>query len=269
MSSPSVRHLAAVPALLVPSLLAGMIVAAAPAAAQVTTSQQALDALGSDRPAPVTHAPPRPPFRHRAVVQPAQRPVARGVRMRAASAHPPAATIPSGPPPPPVFRAPVINVPLHPSPPPPPVPVVPTATGRATPLADGTRISFGIGSADLNPETTQALHGIAARLRASPATRIDLDAFGSASADDPSTPRRLAFERGVAARAVLINDGIASTRIYVRVIGAAPAATDGAPPDRIDLLPSPAVPGAPVGPAPASPGATPGAPPAEPGHPSP
>ena len=152
------------------------------------------------------------------------------------------ATIPPAPPPPPVFRAPVINVPLHPPPPPPPVPVVPTAAGQAATLPGGTRISFGPGSADLNPVTMQALHDVAAELRARPTSRVNLDAFGSASADDPSTPRRLAFERGIAARAVLINDGIASTRIYVRVIGAAPAA-GGAPADRVDLLPSQAGPG--------------------------
>ncbi len=273
MPSSPARRVAAISVLLGPALLGAAVVTAAPAAAQVTTSQQALDALGSKRPATPAH-PAHVPARRHAAAQPAPHPAGHGPRARPVSAHPPAATIPPAPPPPPVFRAPVINVPLHPPPPPPPVPVVPTAAGQATALPDGTRISFGSGSTDLNPATMQALHGVAAELRTNPASRIDLDAFGSASPDDPSTPRRLAFERGIAARAVLINDGIASTRIYVRVIGAAPATTDGAPPDRVDLLLSPAIPGTPANP---STGATRGAPPAglpaitaaEPGHPSP
>ena len=259
------RRPVATPALLV-QLLLGIAVTTAPAAAQVTTSQQALDALGSDhaaQPAPAAH-PPSP--RRRRVAHPM--PAAGGKPVRAASAHPPAPTIPPGPPPAPVFRAPLIDVPLHPPPPPLPVPVVQTATGLATPLADGARITFGVGSADLNPTTMRALHDVSDRLRASPASRVDLDAFGSVTEDDPSTPRRLAFQRGVAARAVLINDGIASTRIYLRVIGepAATAGADGASPDRVDLLLSPAIPGAPsAGPASAGPSTSAAA---IPGHPT-
>lgn len=246
-----------IPAILLASLLPGPG-ATTPAAAQVTTSQQALDALGSGRPASRAHA-PHAPARHRAAAQPARRP-ARGGRAAQArtvqngAPHPPAATIPPAPPPAPVFRAPVLGVPLHPPPPPPPVPVVQGAAGTATPIPGGTRISFGSGSVDLNPQTMQALHGISDRLRGDPAARVDLDAFGAVGEDDSSTPRRLAFERGVAARAVLINDGIASTRIYLRVIGSAQAASGPVPgtasgaaaptPDRVDLVLSSATPDA-------------------------
>ena len=125
-----------------------------------------------------------------------------------------------------MFTAPVINVPLHPPAPPPPVPVVQTATGSATPIDDGVRIGFGDASADLNPRTMQALHDFAATVKANPDARAILDAAAAGSPDDPSTPRRLALSRGLAARAVLINDGIASTRIYVRMDPRAEAGSD-------------------------------------------
>jgi outer membrane protein OmpA-like peptidoglycan-associated protein len=242
-----------VPTLLRVLLAAGATAAAAcPAAAQVTTSQRALDALGSGRHAPAPHAAPH----HHAPAHAAHAPsrvVAKGPAARPARApggHAP--TIPAAPPPPPVFRAPVINVPLHPPPPPPPVPVVQTATGTATSIPDGTRISFGAGSADLNPATMQALHDFSDRLKADPQARADIDAISSGTPDDPSTPRRNALSRGLAARAVLINDGIPSTRIYVRVLGQVPAGADAsAPPDRVDMRLSQA-PGTDTPPAPAT-----------------
>ncbi len=250
------------------SLLVWLLGAAmAPACAQVTTSQGALDSLGAQ--APARHAAAKAGHHaaqaghHAAARRSGSSSSGRAAPARTQAAsfpRPPAATIPPAPPPPPVFRAPVINVPLHPPPPPPPVAVVQTATGSVTPIPGGVRIGFGAGSADVNPTTMQALHDFAARMKADPAVRADLDATSGGSADDPSTPRRLALSRGLAARAVLINDGIASTRIYVRVMGTAPAGGGSAPgasaapqqnasastnlpapasPDRVDMVLSP------------------------------
>lgn len=216
-------------------------VAVKPAMAQVTTNQGALDALSSGQPA--KHAAARhasKPSQLKARATPKATPHAtRKTNARPVAGHPPAATIPAGPPPPPVFKAPVINVPLHPPPPPPPVPVVQNAIGTATAIDNGTRITFGDGSADLNPGTIQAVQAFAGRLKADPESRADLDAYGAGTADDPSTPRRMALSRGLAARAVLINEGIPSTRIYVRVIGHPAAATLSADAsalsDRVDM----------------------------------
>ncbi len=236
--------------LLVAVLGAGIV----PAAAQVTTSQGALDSLGTQ--APPAHASAPPGHRaahpqHRAARTQAggthataqgqvqTRAQAKAQAQARAAAHAPPATIPPAPPPPPVFRAPVINVPLHPPPPPPPVVVVQTAPGAVSPIDGGTRISFGAGVADVNPATMQGLHDFASRMKADPAARADLDAMSSGAPDDPSTPRRLALARGLAARAVLINDGIASTRIYVRVMDVPAAGDASVPPDRVDLLLSP------------------------------
>lgn len=229
-----------------------------PAMGQVTTNQGALDALGSGHPAQhatASHHASRPTH---AASHATAKPSAHTSHKTAAKppgAHSPAATIPAGPPPPPVFKAPVINVPLHPPPPPPPVPVVQDAAGAATAIDNGTRITFGGGSADLNPATMQALQTFATRLKADPQSRADLDAYGAGTADDPSTPRRLALSRGLASRAVLINEGIPSTRIYVRVIGQPTGATKSAdaaaPSDRVDMRLSQS-PGAAPAPAPAN-----------------
>ena len=53
--------------------------------------------------------------------------------------------------------------------------------------------------------------------------------------EDPSTPRRLSLARALAVRSVLITEGIASPRIYVKAMGANPQALSGGPPDRADV----------------------------------
>ena len=137
------------------------------------------------------------------------------------TAPPPAAGIP-----------PAVPAPTHPVAPPSPVPVANSATGETAPIAGGVRITFGAGSADLNPTTFAALQSFARLVKDQP-VGIDVIATAAGSADDPSTPRRISLSRALAARAVLINDGIASTRIYPRALGANPG--DG-PPDRVDLV---------------------------------
>ena len=203
---------------------------------------RALDALG-----PVAGAKTGP---HRASPR---RAVRHGHPVRAATAKPaavaPSPVIPAAPPPPPVIKAPVIDVPLHPEPPPPPVPVVASAAGAPSQIESGARLTFGSGSADLNRANMQALQAFTVQLKADPQARAQINAFGEGTADDPSTPRRMSLARGLAARAVLINGGVASTRIYVRAIG---QPHDGGPADRIDVTRSDAVPPTPAtSPAPA------------------
>ncbi len=223
----NVRH-----ALLVTLLSGSALAFAAPTRAQTEGDQRALDSLGSaQKPhqSNSTHA-----AHHHATHHPAHPADAtadtNASHMPAGVAMPP--PVPAAPPPPPVIKAPIINVPLHPEPPPPPVPVVASARGEASPIRGGTRITFGDGSADLNAATMQALRDFAASLKSDPAARAQIDAYGNGSPDDPSTPRRLSLSRGLAARAVLINAGIPSTRIYVRAIG---RPSDDGPPDRTDL----------------------------------
>ena len=63
-----------------------------------------------------------------------------------------------------------------------------------------------------------------------------MTATAAGAAEDPSTPRRLSLSRALAARGVLIAEGIASPRIYVKSLGASAAAIGDAPPDRVDLV---------------------------------
>lgn len=154
--------------------------------------------------------------------------------------HPaPLPTIPAAPPPPPVIPDPTPNVELHPFPVPPQPAVNLKAVGVVSDIAAGLRLTFAAGSADLNPTTHQAILSFGQRLADKPQARALIDAYSSSVADDPSLPRRMALARGLAARSVLMNAGIPSTRIYLRVIGVpqGSAATSGTQ-DHIDLYQS-------------------------------
>ncbi len=201
---------------------------------QASTNQKALDTLGpAARPHP--HARPAHVVRHTTRHAPLHSQPTSGTAARIGK--PP--TVPPRPPPPPIIAPPAIHVALHPPPPPPAVPVDAHAAGAASTIRDGTRITFGPASAGVNADTDAALHAISARLKAEPTAVTDIDAYAAGSADDPSSPRRLSLERALVARAVLINDGISSTRIYARALGATPApASDpepSGPPDRLDI----------------------------------
>ncbi len=120
------------------------------------------------------------------------------------------------------------------------------AAGEVAKLPNGgVRITFGPGTADLNPATMGAIQALARSVRDSPNADLNLYAYAAGVPDDPSTPRRVSLSRALAVRAVLISEGILSTRIYPRALGAPP---DG-PPDRLDVTSGPssgAPPGAPA-----------------------
>ena len=219
----------------------------APAMAQVTVNPGALDLLPSQ---PQRTAPARPaarPVPHpaaRPAAPPAQAPVPATTR----PAVPPAAPPPTVPVVPPAIAAlpPPLPVPAPRTQPVPVVPVAADAPGVVTPLPGGLRVTFGPDRAELNPTTEAALRELARTLRAADKGSINVYAYASGSADDPSTARRLSLARALAARGVLINEGIVSTRIYPRALGTAGGDTDK---DRVDVTAGP------PGPPPASPAA--------------
>ena len=211
------------------------------ARAQVSTDTRALDAL-----APATKP------EHAA--SPAKRPAhAATPHHRAGSVHNaaarplpariPAPKMAAHPPPVPVIAPPELHVPLHPPPPPPPVPVDPKAPGRAAAIPGGTRLVFGADGAALNPGMMDALHAESAAMKQNTDEVATIDAYSAGATDDPSTPRRLSLQRALAARAVLINDGIPSPRIYARALGVPPQSGDGRADalsaDRLDLTLAP------------------------------
>jgi outer membrane protein OmpA-like peptidoglycan-associated protein len=131
------------------------------------------------------------------------------------------------------------------------IPLAPDAAGDVTTIPGGVRLTFGAGKADLNPATADALHTLGKRLAANPNADLNVFAYATGAPDDPSTPRRLSLSRALAARAVLMSEGIPSTRIYVRALGG--TATPG-PADRVDVqLVGSAPPDTPTAPAAAPP----------------
>ena len=151
---------------------------------------------------------------------------------RSPAVTPVPAPVPFAPPPPPVVPPP-IAVPARPPLPAPPVSVAADAPGTASPIEGGWRITFGADRAELNPATAQALRDLARQLP--PGASVIVTAFAAGTPQDPSTARRLSLARALAARAVLIADGIASPRIIVRSMGASQPAMSAGPPDRVDL----------------------------------
>jgi len=217
-------------------LLAGLllVLACGGTAAQVSVDRRALDQL---QPAPAAPS--------GQVQQPTKPPPPRPAQQRPATgslaARPPAApaplVVPIAPPPPPVIP-PAVAVPVRPPPPPAPPAVADDAPDTSTAIANGLRVTFGTDRADLNPATDTAVRALVHDAVAPPGTTttFSITAFATGTPEDPSTPRRLSLSRALTVRSVLINEGVASIRIYVKALGAtAPAIADG-PADRVDIV---------------------------------
>ena len=190
------------------------------AAAQVTLNPDALKQVKPAATAPVT---PAAPEVKRPVVKTAPRtpppakltpPVVAVIPPEIAQLPPPVA-VPTRPAEKIVAPAPVAN-----------------AIGSAVAIKDGLRLDFGAGSSDLNQAMDKSLRAFAARAKPGP---VALDAYASGNDSDPSTPRRLSLARVLAARAILIDAGIASKDIYPRA-HAPDTSISGAPADRLDIV---------------------------------
>lgn len=145
----------------------------------------------------------------------------------------PVTPIPPAPPPAPVLPPPLI-VPTRPPPPPPPAVVAPTAPGDASARKDGLRLTFGPGVATLNPATEAAVRQLVHTAGAPDTTTYTVTAYAAEAPDDTSAPRRLSLSRALAVRSILITEGVASVRIYVKALGPPPAGDT--PADRVDIV---------------------------------
>jgi hypothetical protein len=63
-------------------------------------------------------------------------------------------------------------------------------------------------------------------------TSFNVVAYAAGTPDDPSTARRLSLSRALAVRSALMADGVSSTHIYVRALG---APEGDKTPDRVDI----------------------------------
>ncbi len=267
-------------------LLASALICLASAAARAqTVDQRALDLLGPSPNQPPAVAPPAtappagaPPVAGHAATAPKPREAARPAPPADPHAHPngphqrlkpprPAPstvppTVPLAPPLPPVLPPPII-VPMRPVEPPAPPTVAPDAVGTAEAAANALRVTFGNGSADLNPDTEAALRHAA---QAPDGSTFTVTAYATGTPEDPSTARRLALARALAVRSVLILRGVPSARIYLRALGSTGPLFSAGPPDRADLdITPPPPPAATTAPAPTpapAPAQTPAVPPA-------
>ena len=197
---------------------------AAPAAAQVSINLDALEQPGSTKPVPARPAQTRKP----AAAQPA----------KPAPPHPATPTgaaalaLPTAPPAPPVLPPP----PAAAAPSPPPRPATLASAGSTTAsLASGLRVIFAAGKSDLTPESAAALTRFATAAPTGENVSFNVAAYATGVPEDLSIARRLSLSRALAIRAALIADGISSTRIYVRALGAPPAAAALLPADRVDI----------------------------------
>jgi outer membrane protein OmpA-like peptidoglycan-associated protein len=145
---------------------------------------------------------------------------------------PPAATMPVAPPP--VASIAPIQQAAPPSteapPPPPPIVAGAATTAAATPA--GLRLTFANGQSDLSPGSADSIKHLVQTAPAGDATTFNVLAYATGDPADPSAARRLSLARAIAVRAVLMTDGVPSSRIYLRALGSPPGEQ---PPDRVDV----------------------------------
>ena len=94
------------------------------------------------------------------------------------------------------------------------------------------RLVFKANESDLTPATNAAIGDLVKSSPQADTITYNVVAYAAGVAEDPSVARRMSLARGLSVRSALIADGVPSTRIYVRALGA--AVGDG-PPDRVDL----------------------------------
>jgi outer membrane protein OmpA-like peptidoglycan-associated protein len=116
---------------------------------------------------------------------------------------------------------------------------IPASTAPEAPTPGLTKRSVILFAADATAPAQSALSAIkflAGDLNASmttPASRVQLLAYGGPKGDKSSDARRLSLKRALAIRQVLIDDGVPSERIDVRAMG---GVDDGGPADRVDVF---------------------------------
>ncbi len=214
------------------TIIACLLLLTLPVRAQVTVNPGALDALGPKPAAPAAPA-----------AKPAPKPAAKPATPAPATPAAPALPALAPAPPPNVALPPPIAVPTRPAPPPQPAPISADAASRTERLNAGLRVIFGTGRSDITPDTDAAIRALVkggpGTAPAAPNAAFTVTSFAAGDAQDPSTPRRLSLSRALAVRSVLMGQGIASTRIYVRALGpSSPGYGDG-PSDRADIVVGP------------------------------
>lgn len=215
------------------------------AIAQVNVNQSALNNLGDghkkkSKEASKNHKRDKQPAKKKQKKEDTHKKVApnQNIKPQENANKPPAVlpTIPPAPPPVPVFKDANIVVPLHPPASPPMPKIIKEAKGEVRVTKKHTLIIFDENSIDLNESMLKAVMDFANTLKQHPNATIYLNAYSHGNADDLSTPRRAALNRGLAIRAVLINQGIPSTRIYLLAKGIPETQVQNLSPDHVEMI---------------------------------
>ncbi len=189
-----------------PAILAGLVVAAPSAWAQVTINPAALDQLAGIPPVVIT----APPVLRQAPRRVTYRPVVHhhvteSPTLLAVPAMPKPVALPKAAPAGPIAERVVAK------------PVVPLAAPKPAPPAN-VEIVFATGAADLPPGTRATLKAFCAK--PTPSGFITIDAYAAADPNDPSVAPRLSLSRAFALRDALVACGVPSSSIIPRADGA-------------------------------------------------
>lgn len=101
------------------------------------------------------------------------------------------------------------------------------------PNSQGYRILFDAGSEELTNAGGRLLDGLAQRMAADPNLWIQIRAFATDAAGNPSSSRSLSLNRALLIRSFLIDRGVRSTRVDIRALG---NTAENEPRDRVDLI---------------------------------
>ncbi len=221
-------------------LVVALFFVAFSANAQVAVDSGALDSLDAspEQGAKPSSSPPghRVPNPHHSAAP------SRKIMPPASRNQPKPATVAPSPPQAAIVPAPT-SVPLRTPSPIPAIPVSADAPGSVRAQSGGLRIGFGPSRADLSPATVTAIQNFLHQSPSRSLAQIEIIATAANIPDDPSTPRRLSLQRGLALRAVLLHNGIDSAHIFVKPSAPMSDQPDS-PADYADLriLPQSAVP---------------------------
>lgn len=99
------------------------------------------------------------------------------------------------------------------------------------------RIFFEDKSSELSDKEKAVLNGIVEKIKKQKELRVQVQAFAPATPETVSDARRLSLTRALAVRGLMIKQGVDSSRINVRAMGADPMMVDTKqPPNRVDII---------------------------------
>ncbi|MBT7266195.1 MAG: OmpA family protein [Rhodospirillaceae bacterium] len=124
-----------------------------------------------------------------------------------------------------VPKKPAVVMPVNPKP-------APQVAARPAAPSTGSHLIFKLGDAKLSGDVRNTLDGLAAKLNATPKSRMQLLAYAGEPNLSASKARRLSLSRALSVRSYLIKKGVRSTRIDVRALG---NKVSSGVPNRVDL----------------------------------